>query len=116
MCLRRLSSTSTSRDLDAALLLLGFGAGSVAELVVDAEHNKAIIVGVEKDKVVLEIATEYFELDRFQHLELHLADAVEYIQTEDRQFDLIVVDVFVDLEVPGTLETPQFVQKLKAHY
>ncbi|MFW5658563.1 MAG: fused MFS/spermidine synthase [Bacteroidota bacterium] len=99
------------RDIDSALIL-GFGAGSVAELLLEAGHTKTILVGVEKDRTVLEIATEYFDLAQYRHLELHEADAVEHLKTEDRQFDLVVVDVFVDLEVPGSLETPQFVQRL----
>jgi spermidine synthase len=56
--------------------------------------SEAQIVGVDLDREVLRLARHHFGLDRLR-LEVVAADALEYLQTERRRFDLIVEDLFV---------------------
>jgi precorrin-6B methylase 2 len=75
------------------VLLLGLAAGSVGRAI-RALDPEAEIVGVERDRQVLRLARRHFDLDRLC-LELVAGDALEYLRTERRRFDLIVEDLFV---------------------
>lgn len=94
------------------VLILGFGAGSVATILRDELKIDASITGVEQDYAVIQIARDYFDIDRFHTLEIVAADAVEYMQYCSRQFDLIVVDVYHDVEVPDAAESNKFIDHL----
>ena len=90
----------------ANALILGFGAGSVASILCEEYKKTVHLTGVEKDPVVIELAKKYFRIERYKDLSLHLGDAGAFVARCDQQFDLIVVDVFVGVEVP-----PQFKQE-----
>ena len=75
------------------VLLLGLAAGSVGRAV-RALDPEAEIVGVERDREVLRLARRHFDLGRLR-LELVAGDALEYLRSERRRFDLIVEDLFV---------------------
>lgn len=83
-----------------SMLMLGFGAGTVARKLrelVEPEH----IVGIELDPIHLSIADGFF--DCTEGCELVAADAVEWVQEEssesDRvQFDMIVDDLYAEEE------------------
>ncbi|CAK0810142.1 unnamed protein product [Prorocentrum cordatum] len=73
------------------------------------ERSDALIVGVELDTQVVEVASAGFGLDSLG-LEVVVADALEVLHAERRSFDLIIEDVFmsvgVDIEKPGWLPMP----------
>jgi precorrin-6B methylase 2 len=75
------------------VLVLGLAAGSVARAV-RALDPDAAIVGVERDREVLRLARRHFDLDRLG-VELVVGDALEYLRSERRRFDLIIEDLFV---------------------
>jgi len=75
------------------VLLLGLAAGSVARAI-RALDPEAEIVGVDLDREVLRLARRHFGLNRLR-LEVVVGDALEYLRTERRGFDLIVEDLFV---------------------
>jgi spermidine synthase len=75
------------------VLLLGLAAGSVG-WALRALDPDAEIVGVELDRQVLRLARSHFGLGRLR-LEVHAADALDYLRRERRLFDLIVEDLFL---------------------
>jgi predicted membrane-bound spermidine synthase len=83
-----------------SVLMLGFGAGTVARKLrelVEPQH----IVGIELDPIHLSIADGFF--DCTEGCELVAADAVEWVQEEaaepDRvQFDMIIDDLYAEEE------------------
>ena len=75
------------------VLVLGLAAGSVAAALRQLAP-KLEIVGIERDREVLEAARSRFGLDRLD-VELHTVDAREYLTRERRRFDLVVEDLFV---------------------
>jgi spermidine synthase len=99
------------RDIKS-VLILGLGAGSVANLLTKTFHKDCRMVGVERDKVVLELASKYFHIDRFPNLSIHHADACEFVKTCKERFDLVVVDVFVDDTTPAVFADPGFLEAL----
>jgi len=96
------------------VLLLGFGAGSVASILTDNYKLDCHITAVEKDQLVIDIGEKYFNTNRYNNLELHCSDAAEFVTKDNMQYDLIVVDVFSDLDVPKELETKDFILALKS--
>jgi spermidine synthase len=95
------------------VLILGFGGGSVASILQDEYGKDLEIVAVERDEVVIELAQKYFSIDKYKKLMLHCSDAYDFIlNSQPKAFDLIVVDVFVDLIVPEKFQDPNFIAAL----
>lgn len=94
------------------VLILGFGAGSVASLLREKYNIQSGIIGVEKDPVVIDLAHKYFNVSRFQNLELICEDAFRYVQICNKQFDMIVVDLFIDDQVPKCFHEKEFLKQL----
>lgn len=83
------------------VLLLGLGGGCVVEsLEIKYQIQCEKIIAVEIDSVVIRLALEEFKLDRFKELEIIQEDALVYVQNYVKQFDLVIVDLFIDDIVP----------------
>ncbi|MBW3519693.1 methyltransferase domain-containing protein [Flavobacterium sp. NKUCC04_CG] len=96
-----------------SVLVLGLGAGSVIHtLRRDIGFGKKI-TSVELDPTVLDIAKKYFKLDEFENHEIILGDAFEFALKNTRHYDLILVDIFQDAEMPGFLFESYFVHHLQ---
>jgi spermidine synthase len=95
------------------VLLLGLGAGSVVDLLVNKHGLKCNITGVELDTTVINFAKKYFAIEQYSSLKIVQSDAFEYVQQCNDKFDLIVVDLFVGDTVPTAFSSEQFIQHLK---
>lgn len=89
-------------------LVLGLGAGSVVDSLRNKYRFEGEITGVEIDPVVLQIAREEFEIERFEHLKIVEADAAEFVKKTRKAFDLIVIDIFINVEVPEVFYGEEF--------
>ena len=94
------------------VLILGFGAGSVAAILREELGIDCRITAVEKDPEVIRLGRAHFDTARFGGLELICGDASAFVEEGNELFDLIVVDVYVDFEVPASCETEDFVKGL----
>lgn len=75
------------------VLMLGLGGGSMVTFLM--HHFPALqIDAVEYREVLGEIAHRYFSLPDEPRLSLHYADAATHMHHNDREYDLIFVDVF----------------------
>jgi spermidine synthase len=85
------------------ILLLGVAGGSVVKTLVDEIGYKHKITGVEIDPDMIKIANEYFNLDQIKQLEIVIDDAFEFVlKTKDR-YNLIIIDIFEDINMPNFL-------------
>ena len=83
-----------------SILLLGLGGGSVVEtLRKDFSYSK-MITAIDIDPAVIAIAKNEFNLKTDEHLEIICGDALEFMQINTEQFDLIIIDLFIDVIVP----------------
>ncbi len=96
---------------DGKVLILGFGAGSVASIIHRELKWDRSIVGVEKDPVVLEIGRRYFGLAEHEKLTLVQAEAESFLNSNNDRYALIVVDLFVDLHVPEEFTQEDFLEE-----
>lgn len=109
-----LPSIACSHSRVNSMLVLGVGGGTVIHQV-QALHGPESIVGVELDAQHLALARRYFSLD-YPGLQLLNEDAVHFLKTNRRKFDLVVDDVFTDAvgdpERPAPL-TAQWMTRLQ---
>lgn len=90
------------------ILLLGMGGGSIIHSLRNKSHYKNPIVAVELDPKVIEIAELEFAISPNEQLEIHEIDALEFVQSDPRKFDLIIVDLFIDTQVPEEIYSYDF--------
>ncbi len=93
------------------VLILGFGAGGVSKLI--KERSPSVKqVGIEYSSKVIAYYETYFE--KVADVTLICTDAADYVLTATERFDMVVVDLYQDLEVPSEFQTSGFVDQLKA--
>lgn len=95
-------------------LCLGLGAGSLVKALL-AVQKRCQVVAVEKRQAVIEIAQQYFFLPACERLELHCADAEDFLATERRAYDLIFSDLYTAQGVAELQATPDFLRACRAH-
>ncbi|MBU1200834.1 hypothetical protein KJ953_04910 [Patescibacteria group bacterium] len=108
----------TSEVCFSSVLILGFGAGSVAK-VISKKWPKAKMTGVEIDPVVIKIAKEYFGIGKIPNLKIINQDAEKFVMDSrlrgnDREvYDLILVDCYQGYRIPTVFEDIKFLKTLK---
>ncbi len=98
----------------ASVLVLGLGLGSIPELLEKTYRHQYEYVAVEIDPVIIQLATEYTLPSFSSPIEVVQADAYQFVQVDERQFDLVCVDVFQDATVPLHLIGAPFLALLEA--
>jgi len=86
-----------------SILVLGVAGGSVIQTLRNDLNIANPITGVEIDADTITLANEYFKLNEITNLDLQIADAFEFIKTSSQTFDLIIIDIFNDNEMPAEL-------------
>lgn len=107
------SRTELSKKNIKSALILGFGTGSIAHILRHELKMNCHITGVEIDSEVIKLAHQYFKLASIDNCEIFEQDAQEYIHITKNKYDLIVVDVFNEIEVPDKFRTASFIEALK---
>ncbi|PNQ74616.1 spermine synthase [Hanstruepera neustonica] len=95
-----------------SVLLLGIGGGSVIQTLRDDFNYQNIITAVDIDSEIIKIALEEFNLQSDNNLEIVCEDALEFVQKNSNQFDLIIIDLFIDTEVPEPFYEPSFWEEI----
>lgn len=85
----------------SSILLLGLGGGCVIETLRKEMDYQQYIMAVEIDPVVIDIAKDEFGIAASEHLEIVCDDAETFMSLNTKKFDLILVDLFIDLQVPS---------------
>jgi len=92
------------------VLILGYCGGSAAEIIRNKYNKKAQILGVDIDKMVIELAKTHFYHTDVEFIE---ADALNFIRSNKsgQRFDVIIVDLFIDNQ--EATFTKEFANNLK---
>lgn len=93
-------------------LLLGLGAGSVPAIIEEELVMNCMITAVEKDPLMVELGKKYFDLARFKHLRIVHDDALHYVEHCKASFELIIIDLFIDDQVPEPFTDNAFLEAL----
>lgn len=89
------------------VLILGFGVGSIASIIRRELKLNSHITGVEHDETLLALGDKYFKTLDLK-VDLHMMDAIDFVKSSKKQFDLIAIDLFEDNEVPNKFLTIEF--------
>jgi spermidine synthase len=95
------------------ILLLGMGGGSVIQSLRNELGFPHKILAIEIDPVVIEIASREFQISGDSQLEIMCADAFQFIQTQRSVFGLIMIDLFLDKEIPERVFDEAFWEKIR---
>jgi len=90
------------------ILLLGLGGGSVLKTLRNDFKYDNNIIAIDIDPVIISIAQEEFNITNDEKLTILCADALEFIMQNDKRFDLIIIDLFVDTEIPDSFYSHSF--------
>jgi len=93
-------------------LILGFGGGCTVKLINEKYNKNAKITGVEIDEKIIELSKKYFDIEKFQNLDLICSDAYDYALNCKTKFDFIIIDAFIDLRVPENIVKEDFIAKI----
>jgi spermidine synthase len=97
-----------------SVLLLGFGSGSVAELLQKKNSPDILFTGVEADGEVIRLAKKYFPVSNHQNVTIVHDSAEHFVQHCKESFDLIVIDIFLEDKVPATCQSKGFLQSVQS--
>lgn len=87
------------------ILMFGLGGGTMAHLF-EQELPEARLTIVEIDKVMVEVAKKFFEIDTIPNLSVITADALRVVSEPEKfnlvkdSFDVVIVDIYCGEEYP----------------
>ncbi len=94
------------------VLILGFGAGSIAHILRYEYNWNGKITGVEIDKEVINLSNKYFKLQQLKNVQIEITDAEYFVNQTTQKFDLIIIDIFLNLEIPIKFDSNLFIKKV----
>ena len=95
------------------VLILGVAGGSVVQTLVSDFSFAKNITGVELDEEIIDVANSYFNLDKISNFKCIIADAEQFVQSDANHYDLIVIDIFKDTDMPEFLFEDSFMTNCK---
>lgn len=95
-----------------SVLVLGLGGGSVIISLREKFKYGGLIHAVELNETIIAVAKEEFGIQPSNNLIIEQHDAFEFVKTATGNFDLIIVDLFIDNIVPSQFLTAEFCQNL----
>ncbi len=90
------------------ILILGMGGGSVIETLIKKFKYKNHITALDIDPAIIEIAKAEFNLSENKNLKIICDDALDFMKKNKLLFDLIIIDLFIDTEVPDNFFNTSF--------
>jgi len=94
-----------------SILILGGGAFTLPAYLADRYGSSAIDV-VEIDPNLVDIAKQHFGYYDRPNITIHAQDARAFLNTNQKQYDLVLVDVYSDISIPFALTTHEYAAQL----
>jgi len=95
------------------VLILGMGMASIPYMLEKIYDRDYHYTAVEIDEVVCGLASKYVLNDLSSSVDIITTDAYHYVKMDKKKYDLVAMDVFVDVEVPNKFMTTPFLHELK---
>ena len=96
-----------------SFLLLGTGLGSALKILQENYQCYPKSTLVDFNQTLLDLSKELMELNAKQNVEWVCQEASFYIEQHLDQYDLIGIDIFVDMSVPLFVKSSEFISKIK---
>jgi len=95
------------------VLILGMGMASIPYMLEKIYDRDYHYTAIEIDEVVCGLASKYVLNDLSSSVDIITTDAYHYVKMDKKKYDLVAMDVFVDVEVPNKFMTTSFLHELK---
>ncbi|MBW2962068.1 spermidine synthase [Mesonia aestuariivivens] len=102
----------TNANRGGHTLILGLGGGSILQLLRKKYNFYGKITAVELDPKIIEIAKKEFNIQQYEPLEVIGEDAEKFVKQNDKKFDTVIVDLFIDIKVPEQFYEIEFWQNV----
>lgn len=90
------------------ILLLGMGGGSIIHSLRNTFEYTKNIVAVEIDPAIIKLAKDEFGITTSEKLQIIEGDAFQFVKTSKEKFQLIIIDLFIDTNVPPIFYGKEF--------
>ncbi|MEZ5047540.1 MAG: hypothetical protein R2831_11165 [Chitinophagaceae bacterium] len=90
------------------MLCLGAGLGSGLKILQEKYQVFPSATLVDIDQDVLAWSQEYMSLNTKQNVMWIQQDALEFLHTSETKYDLIMIDLFIDLKMPHFVKNEEF--------
>ena len=107
-------SAQASELRPADIAILGLAGGTAARQYTAAYGTGVQITGVEIDPDILDVAHRYFHLDE-PNVHPVVGDARYWLDTQARQYDVVVMDAYRQPYIPFHLTTREFFSEVRDH-
>lgn len=97
-------------ERSSPILVLGLGGGSVLGLLREKYNFSGKITAVEIDPAIIDIAKKEFDIERYVPLEIICEDAYNFVINSRAKFGLVIIDIFIDVEVPAKFLSSEFIK------
>lgn len=94
------------------VLVLGFGLGSVVDLL-ENHHTIKEITAIDADHVIIDLAKKYLLSNLKNKTQFVCEDAEKFVFETNKKFDLVLFDVFIHDETPMQFMQNKFLVALK---
>ncbi len=95
------------------VLLLGLGTGSVPHILRNELKLACPISAIELDPVMIQLGKDLFGMARLTEFDVVQGDATVRLHAMRERYDLVVVDLFDDLDLARGADTPGFAHALR---
>jgi spermidine synthase len=102
-----------ARGLKPSNLLLIGGGGFTLPRALISEFPKLNLDIVEIDKQLLEIAKRFFKFEPSTSTHIYIGDGRQFIDSVDQTYEMIVLDVFIEADIPNQFKTAAAAASLK---
>lgn len=104
----RLALTKVDLKSVENLLLLGMGGGSIIKSLRETFKYQSNIAAVEIDPAIIKLAKEEFGITTTENLQIIEGDAFQFVKNSKEKFQLIIIDLFIDTNVPAIFYGKEF--------
>jgi len=95
------------------ILILGFGCGSILHLLEHVYLYDQNIDGIEYDPEIIRLFKEHFAQNYSNVPELYAVDALTYLKGLQKKYDIIFIDLFIELDNSPLLSNNTFITFLQ---
>lgn len=107
-----LMAGSVKNDGRPRVLILGNGSGTYARQCL-RYFPESDITAVEIDQAITDLAYKYFDMP--QEVKVTTYDGRAYLQTDDKTYDVIMVDAYQDISIPFQMASVEFFTLVREH-
>ncbi|MGB0850659.1 MAG: spermidine synthase [Bacteroidia bacterium] len=92
------------------VLILGFGCGSILDLLEKKYRYEGEIHGVEYDPVIIDLYQRHFASNYQNKPIISIDDAESFVSNSNQAFDIIFIDLFLELENSSLIFKTKFIE------